>query len=99
MGTPCEEKIAYTSIEWAEKFAARYAKRYGGPVQRAYKCRTCQHWHLTSKDQTLHSQQIKASQARKDARNRINQQESERQHWEDRLLSKDERRASRKRID
>jgi len=45
---PCHEKLAFATREQAEAVAAVNAFRYGGKL-RAYRCRYCGLWHLSSR--------------------------------------------------
>lgn len=47
-GLPCRDKLAFATREQAESIAAVNAYRYGGKL-RAYKCRHCGLWHLSSR--------------------------------------------------
>jgi hypothetical protein len=44
---PCHDKLAFSTREQAEAVAAVNAYRYGGKL-RAYVCRYCHLWHLSS---------------------------------------------------
>lgn len=45
---PCRDKLAFATREQAEAVAAVNAYRYKGVKLRAYQCRFCQLWHLSS---------------------------------------------------
>jgi hypothetical protein len=45
---PCHDKLAFSTREQAEAVAAVNAYRYAGAKLRAYKCRYCGLWHLSS---------------------------------------------------
>lgn len=45
---PCHDKLAFATREQAEAVAAVNAYRYKGDKLRAYQCRYCGLWHLSS---------------------------------------------------
>lgn len=45
---PCRDKLAFATREQAEAIAAVNAYRYAGTKLRAYMCRHCGLWHLSS---------------------------------------------------
>lgn len=45
---PCHDKLAFATREQAEAVAAVNAYRYKGTKLRAYQCRYCGLWHLSS---------------------------------------------------
>jgi hypothetical protein len=45
---PCHDKLAFETKEQAEAVAAVNAYRYKGAQLRAYRCRYCGLWHLSS---------------------------------------------------
>lgn len=49
---PCHEKLAFATREQTEAVAAVNAYRYKGAKLRAYQCRYCGLWHLSSSFET-----------------------------------------------
>jgi len=45
---PCHDKLAFATREQAEAVAAVNAYRYKGSKLKAYQCRYCGLWHLSS---------------------------------------------------
>ena len=45
---PCQDKLIFATQKQAEAAAAVNSYRYEGAKLKAYQCRYCGHWHLSS---------------------------------------------------